>query len=222
MELIKIRNLVKTFKQGSKIINAVDGINLTVNQGEFAVIIGASGSGKSTLLSLIGGLDKPTSGEIEIGGRNFVKTSESELAKIRQKRIGFIFQSFNLIPTLTACQNVEAAIAKRSKNDIKKSQQILEKVGLGNRANHLPSLLSGGEQQRVAIARALINDPELILADEPTGNLDSKTGQEIIELLHNLNKTHHQTIILITHNEYVKKYASRTYTLKDGKISKGN
>ncbi|EKD56234.1 MAG: hypothetical protein ACD_58C00258G0003 [uncultured bacterium] len=218
MELIKIKNLVKSFKQGSKTINAVDGIDLSVGQGDFVVIIGASGSGKSTLLSLLGGLDKPTSGQIEVGGRDFMKTNEAQLAKIRQKRIGFIFQSFNLIPTLTASQNVEAAIAIRGKNDIKKAEKMLEKVGLGSRASHLPSLLSGGEQQRVAIARALINEPELILADEPTGNLDSKTGQEIIELLHNLNKTNKQTIILITHDQDVRKYASKTYELKDGKI----
>lgn len=218
MELIKIKNLVKSFRQGTKTINAVNGINLTVNQGDFVVIIGASGSGKSTLLSLIGGLDKPTSGQIEIGGRDFMKTGEGDLAKIRQKRIGFIFQSFNLIPTLTASQNVEAAIDTRGKDDAKKAEKMLEKVGLGNRTSHLPNLLSGGEQQRVAIARALINEPELILADEPTGNLDSKTGHEIIELLHNLNKTNQQTIVLITHDQGVKKFASKTYELKDGKI----
>jgi putative ABC transport system ATP-binding protein len=218
MELIKLTDLIKIYKQGTKTIHAVDGINLTINRGDFAVIIGASGSGKSTLLALLGGLEKPTSGEINISGINFSKTSEAKLTKIRQKKIGFIFQSFNLIPTLTASQNVEAAIAKRSQSDPEKSKKMLEKVGLGARANHLPSLLSGGEQQRVAIARALINEPELILADEPTGNLDSKTGTEIIELLHGLNKKNNQTIVLITHNDYVKKYSSKTYEIKDGKI----
>lgn len=219
MELIKIRKLIKQYRQGTKTINAVNGIDLVINKGDLAVIIGASGSGKSTLLALVGGLEKPTSGEIIIGGRDFNKTSEAKLAQIRQQRIGFIFQNFNLIPTLTASQNIEAAIAVRSKNDKQRSQKILEVVGLADRANHLPSLLSGGEQQRVAIARALINEPELILADEPTGNLDSKTGTEIIELLHQLNKTNNQTIVLITHNDYVKKYASHIYEIKDGKIN---
>lgn len=218
MELIKLKNLAKTFKQGPKTIKAVDGVDLIVNQGELVVIFGPSGSGKSTLLGLIGGLERPTSGEIIIGGRDFAQISEAKLAQIRQKRIGFIFQNFNLIPTLTACQNVEAAIAQRNRDDAKKARQILEKVGLADRINHLPNLLSGGEQQRVAIARALINDPELILADEPTGNLDSKTGIEIIELLHGLNKNQGQTVIIITHNEYVKRYASTIYEIRDGKI----
>ncbi|MCX6806766.1 MAG: ABC transporter ATP-binding protein [Candidatus Berkelbacteria bacterium] len=217
--MIEIKNLIKQYKQGTKTIKAVDGIDLTVKQGDFLVVIGPSGSGKSTLLQLIGGLDRPTSGKITVTGQDLTRASENRITKMRRENIGFIFQNFNLIPTLTASQNVESAIAKRSKDDRKRIVEVLEKVGLTNRANHLPSLLSGGEQQRVAIARALINDPKIILADEPTGNLDSKTGEEILDILRNLNKENHQTVILITHSEYAKRYATKIVEIKDGKIS---
>ncbi|PIS42244.1 MAG: hypothetical protein COT24_04235 [Candidatus Kerfeldbacteria bacterium CG08_land_8_20_14_0_20_40_16] len=219
MTFIKARNLLKQYRQGAKTINAVDGINLNMNKGEFLAIIGPSGSGKSTLLQLIGGLDRPTKGTIEIDDIEITKISDAKLTTLRRDKMGFIFQNFNLIPTLTAAQNIEAVIAKRSKSDRKKVKEVLKQVGLEERANHLPSLLSGGEQQRVAIARALINEPEIILADEPTGNLDSKTGESIIQILHNLNKRNKKTVILVSHSDYVKKYADQTIEIKDGKIT---
>jgi len=219
MAIVEAKNVIKNYKQGARIIHAVNGTNLKIEKGDFLVIIGPSGSGKSTLLQLIGGLDRPTSGIIEINGTNIAKISDANLSKLRRDNIGFIFQNFNLIPTLTAAQNVEAAIAKRGKDDADRVKAALKQVGLEERANHLPSLLSGGEQQRVAIARALINKPAIILADEPTGNLDSNTGEEILDILKKLNEKNKQTVILITHGDYVKKYATRMIQIKDGKIS---
>lgn len=218
MTLIELNNLHREYKQGSKIIHAIDGIDLKVEPGEFLVIFGESGSGKSTLLQLIGGLERPTKGNVKIDGQDITKISEAKLTKLRGKKVGFIFQHYNLIPTLSAVQNVEAAIVNRSKDDTKKATEVLEMLGLSDRVKHLPSLLSGGEQQRVAIARALINKPEIILADEPTGNLDSKTGEEISEILKKLNKENNMTIILITHSEYNRKFASRIMNIKDGKL----
>lgn len=218
MTIIKINNVTKTYKQGQKNIQANDKINLSVNEGEFIVVIGPSGSGKSTLLQLLGGLDRPTLGQIDIDGTDVSKISEAKMTALRRNKIGFIFQNFNLIPTLTAEQNIEAAINKRTKNDRQKVVEMLETVGLTDRAKHLPSLLSGGEQQRVAIARALVNDPKIILADEPTGNLDSKTGEDIMKLLKDLNQKQNKTIILITHSEYVKKFADQILEIRDGKL----
>jgi putative ABC transport system ATP-binding protein len=218
--LIEVKNVSKIYKQGSKIIRASDSISLSVNEGDFIVIIGPSGSGKSTLLQLLGGLDRPTSGQILVEDIDMTKISEAKLTSLRRKKIGFIFQGFNLIPTLTAVQNVQSAINNRSAKDEEKSKKMLDLVGLSERANHLPFILSGGEQQRVAIARALVNDPKIILADEPTGNLDSKTGEEIMRLLRDLNEQHKKTIILITHSEYVKKFADQVIQIKDGKLYK--
>lgn len=218
MALIEIKDLTKLYKQGGSTIRAVDEINLVVEKGDFLVVIGPSGSGKSTLLQLLGCLDKPTAGEIKIEDKEVNKLNDSKLAELRQKKIGFIFQSFNLIPTLTSRQNVEAAIAKRGKDDKNKALEVLKRVGLAERANHLPSLLSGGEQQRVATARALINDPEIILADEPTGNLDSRTGKEILEILKGLNREKKQTVIVVTHSEYARKLATKVVEMKDGKL----
>jgi len=219
MAIIEAKNLYKEYRQGSKTIKAVDGINLKIEKGEFLVILGPSGCGKTTFLQLLGGLESPTSGEILIDGVDITKIKERRLAKIRRDKIGFIFQSFNLIPTLTASQNVEAAIAHQKKSRVERVKKMLEKVGIASRANHLPGLLSGGEQQRVAIARALINEPSIILADEPTGNLDSRTGEEILSLLRELNKKFQQTIVLVTHSEYAKKFADRVIKMRDGKIT---
>lgn len=219
MNIIETENLLKQYKQGNKTINAVNDINLQVAEGDLLVIIGPSGSGKSTLLQLIGGLDRPTKGKIKIDEQDITKASENKITKLRREKIGFIFQNFNLIATLTASQNVESAIAKRSKDDKVRVEKVLKTVGLSERGNHLPSLLSGGEQQRVAIARALINQPKIILADEPTGNLDSKTGEEIMDILLDLNKKNKQTIILITHSEYVRKYANKVAEIRDGKLT---
>ena len=218
MSFIKLREVSKVFRQGSTPINACDSINADLNEGEFIVIKGPSGSGKSTLLQLLGGLDNPTSGEIEISDTNLEKLKESKLTDFRLKNIGFIFQHFNLIPTLTAEQNVESAISERSSNDRQKSKEILERVGLESRVKHLPSRLSGGEQQRVAIARSLVNAPKLILADEPTGNLDSKTGTEIMELLAELNKREKKTIVLVTHSSRAQKLADRLFVMNDGQL----
>ncbi|XOU94836.1 MAG: ABC transporter ATP-binding protein [Candidatus Kerfeldbacteria bacterium] len=218
MALIELNNLHREYKQGSRMIHAVDGVNLKVEKGDLLVIFGESGSGKSTLLQLIGGLERPTKGNVVIDGQDITKMSEAKLTKLRGQKVGFIFQHYNLIPTLTALENVEAAIIDRSKDDTKKATEMLEMVGLKDRVKHLPSLLSGGEQQRVAIARALINKPAIILADEPTGNLDSKTGEEITVLLKKLNDEHKMTFILITHSEYNRKFASRIMNIKDGKL----
>ena len=219
MSLIELKELNKVFKQGSTPINACDNIDTKINQGEFVAIIGPSGSGKSTLLQLLGGLDSPTSGEIAIDGHDIVRLRQSKLTEFRLTNIGFIFQHFNLIPTLTAEQNVESAISKRSGDDKKKARRMLETVGLESRAKHLPSRLSGGEQQRVAIARSLINDPKLILADEPTGNLDSKTGIEIMELLAKLNKSEGKTIIVVTHSSQAREIADRLFEMNDGQLA---
>jgi putative ABC transport system ATP-binding protein len=218
MKIIKAKDVKKYFFQGSRVVKAIDGVNLEVERGDFLAVLGQSGSGKSTLLQLLGGLDRPSSGEVFIDDVNINKVSEAKLTALRRNKIGFVFQNFNLIPTLTAAQNVEAVIAKRSSQDRKKSVAALKQLGLEERANHLPSLLSGGEQQRVAIARALINEPDIILADEPTGNLDSKTGEEIFSILGGLNKHNKKTVILITHSDYVRKYTSHIVELKDGKI----
>ena len=219
MAIIEAKQLKKHYQQGSKTIKAVDGVDLVIQAGEFAVVVGPSGCGKSTLLQLLGGLDRPGDGSVTVNGLDMAKASDSKLTKLRREGIGFIFQNFNLIPTLTASENVESAIAKRTGKDRERSDAILESVGLGSRAHHLPTKLSGGEQQRVAIARALINEPALILADEPTGNLDSDTGEEILNILKELNQKKGKTIVLITHNDYAKKFASRVYQMKDGKIS---
>ncbi len=217
--IIEAANLTKTYTQGHRVIKANDDISLAIPSGQFVVIVGASGSGKSTLLQLLGLLDKPTTGKIIVDGKDLTKASEAKRTKARRNLYGFIFQNFNLIPTLTAEQNVQAAISKRSKNDTERCRKMLSIVGLAQRSKHLPSSLSGGEQQRVAIARALINNPKIILADEPTGNLDSKTGGEIIAILKELNKRHCKTVVLITHSEYVQQYADKIFTIQDGKIS---
>lgn len=218
MAIITTKNLKKYYQQGAKYIRAVDGINLSIEAEDFAVIVGPSGCGKSTLLQLIGGLDRPTEGTITVNGVNVTGVNDRKLTQLRREKIGFVFQNFNLIPTLTASENVEAAIAKRTSRDRKRVTELLSSLGLEQRANHLPTKLSGGEQQRVALARALINEPALILADEPTGNLDSATGEEILNLLKKLNREKNKTVVLITHNDYAKKFATTVYHMKDGQI----
>jgi putative ABC transport system ATP-binding protein len=219
MPIIQAKNIAKRYQQGNKTINAVDGINLEVEKGDLLAVIGPSGSGKSTLLMLLGGLNRPTIGEIMINGVNIAKISDAKLTNLRRNTMGFVFQNFNLIPTLTAAQNVEAVIAKRTSGDRKRVMSVLKQLNLDQRAHHLPSLLSGGEQQRVAIARALINEPDIILADEPTGNLDSKTGEDIIRILSDLKTKHGKTVVIITHSEYVKKFATKVVEIRDGKIT---
>ncbi len=218
--LIKLQDVHKIYRLDGVEVSAINGISLSINQGDFVALIGPSGSGKSTAMNLVGCLDTATKGDIFLGKHNIQNLSESDLAQVRGKQIGFIFQIFNLIPSLNALDNVALPMmfqnVSRSVRKTK-AQKLLEQVGLANRMHHLPNQLSGGQRQRVAIARALVNDPEIILADEPTGNLDTKTGEEIMKLLKDLNKQG-KTIILVTHNPDLTKLANKIIRLKDGKI----
>lgn len=220
--LIETKDLFKTYKLGEEnIINALEGVSIKINKGEFVSIVGKSGSGKSTLMHLIGLLDSPTSGEILLNGKDVSKLNQTELALIRNKSIGFVFQSFNLLQRTSAIDNIILPLkySTTPKETWKKrAKEMLDLVGLSDRKNNKPNELSGGQKQRVAIARALINDPDLILADEPTGNLDSKTGDEIIGLFKKLNKTG-KTIIIVTHDEELATVTSRQIIIKDGKVS---
>jgi len=221
--IIKLENVWKIYKMGEIEVPALQGVNLTIRRGEFVAIMGPSGSGKSTAMNMVGCLDVPTKGEIYLEHHNIAHLAESDLAQIRGKKIGFIFQQFNLINTLSALGNVMLPMVFQNKprsERIKKATELLNMVYLGDRLDHKPTELSGGQQQRVAIARALSNDPEVILADEPTGNLDSVTGHKFMDFLQNLNKKESKTIIMVTHDKLVASHAQRTELLKDGKIIK--
>ena len=221
--VIELKNVSKYYEMGEEIVKALDKINIKIKKGDFVAIMGPSGSGKSTGMNLIGSLDYSTKGEIYLEGENIEDLTESELAQIRGKKIGFIFQSFNLIPTLTALENVMLPMTFQSvekEERVEKAKKLLKLVELEDRMSHYPNQLSGGQQQRVAIARSLANDPEIILADEPTGNLDTKTGEIVIEFLEKLNKEG-KTIIIITHDpDLAKNHANIIYWLKDGTIEK--
>ena len=221
--VIKLENVWKTYRMGDIKVNALQGLNLDVKKSEFLAIMGPSGSGKSTAVNMIGCLDVPTKGRIFLENHDISKLSESELAQIRGRKIGFIFQQFNLVQTLTAIENVMLPMIFQGVPEsarLKKAKELLELVELGDRINHRPSELSGGQQQRVAIARSLSNNPEVILADEPTGNLDSKTGANVLDFLENLHRKERKTIIMVTHDQNLAKVAERTEFLKDGKIVK--
>lgn len=219
MEILKVENLVKTYGQGDNIVNAVDNISLSVNKGEFVAIVGASGSGKSTLLHLLGGVDRPTSGEIYIDGNEINSMNNDNLAIFRRRQIGIVYQFYNLIPILTVEENISLPCdLDGNKPDKERMNLILKSFGLFDRRNHLPNELSGGQQQRTSIARALINNPAILLADEPTGNLDSKSTEEIMSILKMSNRDFNQTIIMITHNLEIAKEADRIITIQDGKI----
>lgn len=219
MVILEVKDLTKIYGSGDTQVTALDHVSFSVNKGEFVAIIGASGSGKSTLMNLIGGIDRPTSGSIMIEGKEIYCLNESELAIFRRRNIGMIYQFYNLIPTLTAEENIMLPrLLDNRKADKQKLAAILEMTGLTERAKHLPSELSGGQQQRVSVGRAMINDPAFILADEPTGNLDSRRSHEIIDLLKLSNKTSHQTLLLITHDENIALQADRIITIGDGKI----
>ena len=221
--VIKLENVWKIYKMGDVEVNALQGLNLDVKKGEFVAIMGPSGSGKSTAVNMIGCLDIPTKGKVMLEHHDISELTESKLAQIRGRKIGFIFQQFNLIPTLTALENVMLPMIFQGideKERINRASKLLELVDLGDRINHKPTELSGGQQQRVAIARALANNPEVILADEPTGNLDSKTGAIVLEFLRKLHEDESKTIIMVTHDQNLSKIAERTEFLKDGKIVK--
>lgn len=218
MEIVaKIRDLKKYYGEGETQVKALNGVNMEVQKGEFIAIVGASGSGKSTLLNMMGGLDIPTSGSVSIEGQELTLLNDEELTRFRRNNIGFVFQNYNLIPVLSVYENVVLPIQLDGvQEDEEYVKQILILLGLEEKKNQLPSQLSGGQQQRVAIARALATKPAMILADEPTGNLDSKTTNQVMELLRESAKTFKQTIIMITHNETLPQYCNRVFTMEDG------
>lgn len=219
---IHLHNLTKSYKEGEKIRSVLDELNFSVEEGEMIVLLGRSGSGKSTLLNLISGIDKPGSGEVVIGGTNLAELNEKNRTLFRRNNIGFVFQSFNLISTLTALENVLLPLKLKGSSDAEsqeKATRFLAEVGLGDRGDSYPDRLSGGEQQRVAIARALAHEPMLILADEPTGNLDYETGQQILDILNNLVRKNGRTMIIATHDRDICKIADRVVELRGGKLS---
>lgn len=219
--MIEVRNINKSYELGNEKVHVLKNINFKVERGEFIAIIGASGSGKSTLMNILGCLDTPNNGEYFIDNANVLKMSDNKLAEIRNKKIGFVFQSFNLLARLSAIGNVELPLVYRGiskKERRERAERAMEMVGLKERANHRPNELSGGQQQRTAIARAIAGEPEIILADEPTGNLDSKSGKEVMDILVNLNKQG-KTILLITHDMSVAEYAQRIMRMRDGELS---
>lgn len=217
--ILETKNLCKYYESNENVVKAVDHINLQIEQGEFVTIIGKSGSGKSTLLHLLGGLDNPTSGEVWLDGKNIAGYSEEKLAAIRRREIGFIFQAFNLVPSLNVWENVVLPLGlDNRKADKAYITDILKTLDMEKRVKNLPNMLSGGQQQRTAIARAIATKPSIILADEPTGNLDSKTGDEVISLLKLSAKKYGQTLIVITHNEEIAQMADRTIVIEDGKV----
>jgi len=221
--LLQLKDVWKKYQMGEVIVDALKQINLEIHAGEFVAIVGPSGSGKSTLMNQVGILDTPTKGKIYLEGEEISKLNESELARVRGRKIGFIFQQFNLISTLTALENVVLPTIFQNMPEEKRTArgtQLLSLVGLGERLHHKPSELSGGQQQRVAIARALINDPEIILADEPTGNLDSTSGKQVMEMLSKLHKESKKTIILVTHDLELVKHSTKTIYIRDGQVVK--
>lgn len=218
---ILVQQLHRHFQMGQETVRALDGVEAYIDQGDFVGIIGPSGSGKSTLLYMLGGLDQPTSGSIWVEGENISELDEDGLAKFRQQKIGFIFQSFNLIPTMTAVQNVEFPLIfarVEPKERFRRAKRLLDLVGLGDRLDHKPTELSGGQQQRVAIARALVNDPPIVLADEPTGNLDTRSGGEVINILQRLNGEEGRTIIMVTHDQSLLSVTTKQIRIRDGRI----
>ena len=219
MEIVKVENLNKIYGTNENKVIALDDINFSIDKGDFVVILGASGSGKSTLLHLLGGVDRPTKGKVYIDGVDIFSLNDDELTIFRRKNVGLIYQFYNLIPILNVAENISLPADLDKRNiDKKEMDNLLNMVGLEKRKDHLPSQLSGGQEQRVAIARALVNKPALILADEPTGNLDSNTTKEILELFKMCNEKYNQTLVIITHNLEVAKIAKRIIKLKDGKI----
>jgi len=219
MEILKVENLSKVYGKGENKVVALDNVSFSVEKGEFVAIVGASGSGKSTLLHLVGGVDRPTKGKVFIDGKNIYAMNDDKLAIFRRRQVGLIYQFYNLIPILNVEENITLPLELDNREVDKKTlKELLELLGLENRSKHLPNELSGGQQQRVSIGRALITNPAIILADEPTGNLDSKSSDEIVALLKKSNKEYNQTIIMITHNMEIAKEADRIIKIEDGRI----
>jgi len=220
--MYKLKNVTKDYPKGRSTVHALQGVNVEIADGEWLSIQGPTGHGKSTLLQILGGLDRPTKGEVDLDGRNLAKLREAEMTKVRAQSIGFVFQTFNLIPTLSAQENVETALVPLGVGDKSRkarAAEALDSVGLGDRLRHLPSELSGGQQQRVAIARALVKEPKVLLADEPTGNLDEDTRDEIIGLLEKLWREQELTMVMVTHDSTVARRAQRLGTMKNGKLT---
>ena len=221
MKIVEVKNLCKNYGKGTTLVKALDDVSFDVEEGEFVAIVGASGSGKSTLLHILGAVDHPTKGQVIIGGTDVYKQKEDDLAIFRRRKVGLVYQFYNLIPILNVKENITLPILLDGKKvDNNYLDELIDILGLKKRVNHLPNELSGGEQQRVSIGRALMSHPDLILADEPTGNLDSKASKEIIDLLKLSNQKYHQTIIMITHDYNLALNAGRIITIKDGKIIK--
>ena len=220
-EILETQGLSKQYQMGEVTVDALCGVNFQVRQGEFVAIMGPSGSGKSTLLHLLGGLDTPSDGEVTLGGRKLAHMSDDEVTIIRRRQVGFVFQFYNLLPTLSAAENVALPLlidGKRLRDYAARVDELLDLVGLGGRRDHRPDQLSGGEQQRVAIARALVTEPMIVLADEPTGNLDSKSGKEVLGLLRRACDEKGQTIVMVTHDPYAASFAERVVFLRDGQM----
>ena len=223
MKILEVKNLRKEYGQGETLVKALDGVNLSVEKGEFLAVVGSSGSGKSTLLHMMGGLDVPTSGEVIVDGRNLAKMKDEQLTIFRRRNIGFVFQSYNLVPMLNVMENITLPLGLDGKKaDGAYIREIVKTLGLEEKTESLPSQLSGGQQQRVAIARALASKPAILLADEPTGNLDSRTSQDVLGLLKVTCERFHQTMVMITHNEEIALLANRIIRIEDGKLVKGS
>lgn len=220
-KVIEVKNLFKLYRVGDSIVRALDGVDLEISEGEFCAIVGTSGSGKSTLLNMLAGLEKPTKGEIVINGQHIEHMNEEQLVKFRREHVGFVFQSFHLIGTLNAVENVALPLTfqgEPKEKRLKKAEKMLQLVNLSNHKSHLPSQMSGGQQQRVGVARALVVNPDIIFADEPTGNLDSHTSREVMELMQQVVREQKKTLVMVTHDNELASYADRVFHIIDGKI----
>ena len=222
-KVIEVRDLYKLYRVGDEIVRALDGVNFDIFRGEFCAIVGTSGSGKSTLLNMLAGLEKPTKGNVIIGGKHIENLNEEQLVKFRRENVGFIFQSFHLLGTMNAVENVALPLSFRrvpAEQRMKKADKMLELVSLKSHRKHFPNQMSGGQQQRVGVARALVTDPRIIFADEPTGNLDSHTSEEVMELMRQVVKKQNKTLVMVTHDNHLAMYADRVFHIRDGKILK--
>ena len=222
-KIIEVKNLIKLYRVGDSVVHALNGVNFSINEGEFCAIVGTSGSGKSTLLNMLAGLEKPTKGEVIINGEHMEKLKEDQLVSFRRDHVGFIFQSFHLIGTMNAVENVALPLSfrgEKKESRLKKADKMLDLVNLKKHKKHLPNQMSGGQQQRVGVARALVVDPKIIFADEPTGNLDSHTSKEVMELMQKVVREQKKTLVMVTHDNHLASYADRIFHIIDGEIVK--